>query len=116
MASQITIHPAVDHGIKPKAENFAGGTLLCQCTDNRVAVAIKGQCAHNHVCGCTKCSKPKGALFSQIAVVPRDNHTVTKNGKKLAVVDPKADIQQHACNQSDDTTYVPIENKVHPIY
>ena len=29
--------------------------------------------AHNHVCGCTKCWKPSGALFSQVAVVPRDN-------------------------------------------
>ena len=116
MASQITIHPAVDHGIKPKAENFAGGTLLCQCTDNRVTVAIKGQCAHNHVCGCTKCWKPKGALFSQVAVVPRDNLTVTKNGGKLAVVDPKAVIQRHACKQCGVHMYGRIENKGHPFY
>ena len=116
MASQITIHPAVDHGIKPKAENFAGGTLLCQCTDNPVAVAIKGQCAHNHVCGCTKCWKPKGALFSQVAVVPRDNLTVTKNAEKLAVVDPKAVIQRHACKQCGVHMYGRIENKGHPFY
>jgi hypothetical protein len=25
MAETISIHPAVDHGIKPKAQNFAGG-------------------------------------------------------------------------------------------
>ncbi len=116
MASPITIHPAVDRGIKPKAENFAGGTLLCQCTDNRVTVAIKGQCAHNHVCGCTKCWKPKGALFSQVAVVPRDNLTVTKNGGKLAVVDPKAVIQRHACKQCGVHMYGRIENKAHPFY
>jgi hypothetical protein len=41
-------------------------------------VSIKGQCAHNHVCGCTKCWKLDGALFSQVAAVPRDNLTVTK--------------------------------------
>ncbi|HET8562690.1 MAG TPA: aldehyde-activating protein, partial [Candidatus Binatia bacterium] len=82
MTSLITLHPAVDRGIKPKAENFVAGTLLCHCTENKVAVAIKGQCAHNHVCGCTKCWKPKGALFAQVAVVPRENLAVTKNGEK----------------------------------
>jgi S-(hydroxymethyl)glutathione synthase len=116
MTSPITIHPAVDRGIEPKAENLAGGILLCQCTDNRVAVAIKGQCAHNHVCGCTKCWKPKGALFSQVAVVPRDNLTVTKNGDKLAVVDPKAVIQRHACKQCGVHMYGRIENRGHPFY
>ena len=27
MASLVTIHPAVDQGLKPKAENFAGGNV-----------------------------------------------------------------------------------------
>jgi S-(hydroxymethyl)glutathione synthase len=116
MANPITIHPAVDRGIKPKAENFSGGTLLCQCADNRVAVAIKGQCAHNHVCGCTKCWKPNGALFSQVAVVPRDSLAVIKNGDKLEVVDPKAAIQRHACKQCGVHMYGRIENKSHPFY
>ena len=35
-------------------------------------MSITSQCAYNHVCGCTKCWKPEGALFSQVAVVPRD--------------------------------------------
>jgi S-(hydroxymethyl)glutathione synthase len=116
MASPITIHPAVDRGTKPKAENFAGGTLLCHCADNKIAVAIKGQCAHNHVCGCTKCWKPKGALFSQVAVVPRENLTVTRNGDKLDVVDPKAVIQRHRCKQCGVHMYGRIENKAHPFY
>ena len=68
-----SIHPAVDNGIKPAAANFTGGTLHCKCSDDKVTVSIKGQSAHNHVCGCTKCWKPGGALFSQVAVVPRDN-------------------------------------------
>src|SRR5256885_10487169 len=89
MAS-VKIHPAVDGGLKPAAKNFAGGTLFCNCSQNRVEIAIKGQSAHNHVCGCTKCWKPKGALFSQVAVVTRDNLSVKANGNKLAIVDPKA--------------------------
>ena len=116
MNGQIKIHPAVDGGLKPAAKNFAGGTLLCHCPDNKVAVTIKGQCAHNHVCGCTKCWKPKGAMFSQVAVVGRDNLSVTANGHKLAVVDAKAAIQRHACTKCGVHMYGRIENKNHPFY
>ena len=80
----ISIHPAVDHGLSPAAANFAGGTLQCRCADKKVTVSIKGQSAHNHVCGCTRCWKPSGALFSQVAVVPRENLSVDANGDKLA--------------------------------
>lgn len=116
MSNGITIHPAVDGGIKPAAPNFAGGTLLCHCKDSQVAVAIKGQCAHNHVCGCTKCWKPNGALFSQVAVVARENLSVAKNSDKLAIVDPKAIIQRYACKQCGVHMYGRIENQGHPFY
>jgi S-(hydroxymethyl)glutathione synthase len=116
MADFINIHPSVDHGVKPKAENFAGGTLYCRCADKKVSVAVKGQCAHNHVCGCTKCWKPKGALFSQVAVVPRENLSVLENEDKLKVVDSKAVIQRHACKDCGVHMYGRIENKSHPFY
>jgi S-(hydroxymethyl)glutathione synthase len=116
MADFINIHPSVDHGVKPKAENFAGGTLYCRCADKKVSVAVKGQCAHNHVCGCTKCWKPKGALFSQVAVVPRENLSLLENGDKLKVVDSKAVIQRHACKDCGVHMYGRIENKGHPFY
>jgi S-(hydroxymethyl)glutathione synthase len=93
----VSIHPAVDHGIKPAAKDFAGGTLLCKCSQNPVEVSVGAQSAHNHACGCTKCWKPKGALFSVVAVVPRDKLKVTKNGDKLAIVDASATIQRYAC-------------------
>ena len=116
MADFINIHPSVDHGVKPKAENFAGGTLYCRCADKKVSVAVKGQCAHNHVCGCTKCWKPKGALFSQVAVVPRENLSVLENGEKLKVVDSRAVIQRYACKDCGVHMYGRIENKGHPFY
>jgi S-(hydroxymethyl)glutathione synthase len=116
MASAPSIHPAVDNGIKPAAANFAGGTLTCKCSDRKVAVAIKGQSAHNHVCGCTKCWKPAGALFSQVAVVPRDSLSVTANADKLKAVDPGATIQRHACSGCGVHMYGRIENKNHPLY
>jgi S-(hydroxymethyl)glutathione synthase len=116
MSTQISIHPAVDGGLKPAAKDFAGGTLGCFCKDKRVTVSIKGQCAHNHVCGCTKCWKPKGALFSQVAVVPRDNLRVDANEQKLKVVDPNAVIKRYACQDCGVHMYGRIDNKDHPFY
>jgi S-(hydroxymethyl)glutathione synthase len=115
MAS-VSIHPAVDNGIKPAKPGFSGGTLACLCSKDGVTVAIKGQSAHNHVCGCTRCWKPKGALFSMVAVVSRDNLRVTANEGKLKVVDPSATIQRHACKDCGVHLYGRIENKKHPFY
>jgi S-(hydroxymethyl)glutathione synthase len=44
MPSPISIHPLVDRGIKPGAKDFAGGTLVCKCTQNPVKVTVKSQC------------------------------------------------------------------------
>jgi S-(hydroxymethyl)glutathione synthase len=93
----LSIHPSVDYGIKPAKEGFKGGTLTCKCATKPVTVTTTSQSAHNHACGCTKCWKPDGALFSVVAVVPRDTLSVTTNGDKLNVVDEKATIQRHAC-------------------
>ena len=112
----ISIHPAVDQGMKPAAKDFAGGTLICHCPDKKVAVAIDSQCAHNHVCGCTKCWKPAGALFSQVAVVPRDKVRVTANEDKLAVVDTNAVIKRLACKSCGVHMYGRIENEKHPFF
>jgi S-(hydroxymethyl)glutathione synthase len=114
--SGVKIHPAVDNGIKPAAPNFSGGTLTCHCATNPVTVEIQSQVAHNHVCGCTKCWKPAGALFSQVAVVGRDKVKVTANGDKLAVVDPAATIQRYACRECGVHMFGRIENPAHPFY
>jgi len=116
MAKAISIHPAVDGGIKTAAANFAGGTLVCHCSDKKVTVAVSAQCAHNHVCGCTKCWKPAGALFSQVAVVPRDKVRVTANNDKLAAVDSKATIKRYACKGCGVHLYGRIDNEKHPFY
>ena len=114
--STVSIHPSADHGIKPAASGFAGGTLLCKCTDKPVKLSVKSQSAHNHACGCTKCWKPAGALFSVVAVVGRDKLSVAENGDKLAIVDPKATIQRHACKACGMHLYGRIENAGHPFY
>ena len=112
----MSIHPSVDHGVKPGSANFAGGTLTCHCTSQPVTVSIKGNVAHNHACGCTKCWKPKGAAFSVVAVVGCDNLSVTSNANKLKIVDPSATIQRHACSGCGVHLYGRIENKAHPFY
>ena len=110
------IHPAVDNGVPAADPNFAGGTLACKCADRKVTLSIKSQSAHNHVCGCTRCWKPAGALFSQVAVVPRDKLSVSANGDKLRVVDSNATIQRYACTGCGVHMYGRIENKAHPLY
>ena len=112
----ISIHPSVDHGIKQGLKDFAGGTLVCKCTSKPVKVAVKAQTAHNHACGCTKCWKPKGALFSVVAVVARDKVSVVENGDKLKVVDPAATIQRHACKECGVHLFGRIENTKHAFY
>lgn len=114
--AQISIHPAVDNGVKPGSASFAGGTLQCQCAANPVEVSVASQSAHNHVCGCTKCWKPDGALFSMVAVVPRDKLNVSKNADKLKIVDSNAAIQRHACTGCGVHMYGRIENTKHPFY
>ena len=111
---QIAIHPAVDKGMKPAAKDFAGGTLRCLCATDPVEVVIEGQVQHNHVCGCTQCWKPSGALFAQIAVAPRDKVKVTKNADKLQVKNPNALIVRHACRGCGAHMQGPVVRENHP--
>jgi S-(hydroxymethyl)glutathione synthase len=115
MAS-VKIHPAVDNGVKQGSESFAGGTLTCHCTSDKVTVDVGAQTAFNHVCGCTQCWKPDGALFSQIAVVSRDKVKVTANENKLAIVDASKTIQRHACKVCGVHMFGRIENDKHAFF
>jgi len=114
--THVKIHPQVDNGIPPTRDGFSGGTLSCKCKSNPVKVSVGAQTAHNHVCGCTKCWKPAGAVFSQIAVVGRDKVQVTENADKLEIVDPSAAIQRYACKECGAHMYGRIENTGHPFY
>lgn len=113
---RTSIHPTVDAGVQKGAAGFAGGTLRCLCSSDAVEVKIGSQVAFNHACGCSKCWKPKGALFSVVGVVPRDKVAVTAHGEKLQVVDAKAPIQRHACTACGTHLYGRIENKDHAFF
>ena len=116
MSETISLHPSIDKGIQPGSANFAGGTLTCKCATNPVVVEISGQIAYNHACGCTKCWKPAGAVFSVVAVIPKDKLRVKENADKLAIVDPSATIQRYACKSCGVHMYGRIENQKHPLY
>ena len=112
----VKIHPAVDNGIPPAIAGFSGGTLTCRCSSDPVTVEIASQVAYNHVCGCSKCWKPDGSLFAQIAVVGRDRVAVTANEDKLQVVDESATIQRHACRDCGVHMVGRIENTGHAFH
>ncbi|MBL8270043.1 S-(hydroxymethyl)glutathione synthase [Steroidobacter sp.] len=114
--SSLAIHPSVDGGVQAGKSGFAGGTLSCKCKDNPVKVKLDGDVAFNHVCGCTKCWKPDGSLFSMVAVISRDKLKVTENAQKLKIVDPSAVIQRYACTGCGVHMYGRIEKKDHPFF
>ncbi|KAK0705487.1 Mss4-like protein [Lasiosphaeris hirsuta] len=108
-----SIHPLIDNGITKGSESFTGGTLSCLCDTDKVEVTLGSNVLHNHACGCSKCWKPEGALFSVVAVIPRDLLSVTANESKLSIVDESAAIQRHACTGCGTHLYGRIE-KEHP--
>ena len=112
----ISIHPLVDNGLKSAAEGFAGGSLKCRCATDQVTVNIGSQVAHNHACGCTKCWKPSGALFSVVGVISRDVVSVSANESKLHIVDESAAIQRHACKECGVHLFGRLENQSHPLF
>jgi len=107
------LHHSLDKGIPKGRDDFAGGTLVCACTSRPVRIGIKGNIAHNHACGCTKCWKPKDALFSIVAVVPHEKVSVLENGDKLKVVESGALIQRQACKECGVHMYGSVERD-HP--
>jgi len=111
-----SLHPAIDNGIQAGSDDFTGGTLHCHCDADQAEVTVASQSAHNHACGCSKCWKPEGALFSQVAVVPKDSVSVTANGDKLEIVDESAAIQRHACKECGVHMFGRIENQDQPFY
>lgn len=108
-----SIHPLIDNGLTKGDPNFSGGTLRCRCPSDQVVVSLKSNVAHNHACGCSKCWKPAGALFSVVGVLPRDKVSVEANESKLKIVDSSAVIQRHACKDCGAHLFGRIERE-HP--
>ena len=113
-APSIALHPGIDHGFAKSAKKgFAGGTLTCLCATDPVVVEISAQSAYNHACGCTKCWKPEGAIFSVVAVAPTDKVKVLQNEHKLKIVDENAVILRHACTGCGAHMHGPVKREGH---
>lgn len=108
-----SLHPSVDSGIQKGDANKEGGKLYCHCPNNKVEVTLGSNVAHNHACGCSKCWKPSGALFSVVGVLPADKVNITANADKIHIVDETAAIQRNACKECGVHMYGRIVND-HP--
>jgi S-(hydroxymethyl)glutathione synthase len=111
-----TLHPTLEKKLVPAAEDFGGGKLKCHCASDGVEVDVAHQVLFNHACGCTRCWKPEGAIFSVVGVVPREKITVTSHGEKLKVVDESAVIQRHACVKCGVHLFGRIESNAHAFF
>ncbi|KAI0596427.1 S-glutathione synthase [Biscogniauxia sp. FL1348] len=108
-----SLHPLIDNGITKGNPDFSGGKLRCHCKTNPVEITVTSNVVHNHACGCSKCWKPAGALFSIVGVVPRPSLSVTASPEKLTIVDESAAIQRNACKECGVHLFGRIE-KDHP--
>ncbi len=106
----------IDNGIKFGNAPFNGGTLVCKCEHDPVKISVTSSVAHNHACGCTQCWKPAGAVFSVVAVVPRDKVNVLQGAEKLQVINLSATIRRHACSRCGTHMFGRIDSKSHPFY
>ena len=115
-AEPVDLHPAVDAARTSDATPHGPVMLSCHCATHSVEVTLDSSVFHNHLCGCSKCWKPDGALFAQTAVVPRDALNITANGDKLEVVDETQAIVRHACRACGTHVYGRVENRDHHFY
>ena len=109
----MSLHPLIDNGLKKGDSNKSGGKLKCKCSSSPVEVKLDSNVQFNHACGCSKCWKPEGALFSVVGVVPVDKLSVAANENKLQIVDSSAVIQRNACKDCGVHMYGRIEQD-HP--
>lgn len=117
-AASVRLHPAVEAArrvdrARPVAQR---STLRCLCAEDEVEVTLDAPVTHNHLCGCSRCWKPGGALLAMTAVVPAGALAVTANGDKLGVVDPSQSIQRHACAQCGTHMFGRVSDKDHHFY
>ncbi|WP_299690749.1 S-(hydroxymethyl)glutathione synthase [Hydrocarboniphaga sp.] len=109
------LHPAVDGGVTT-GSGSAGATLRCHCAEHPVEVRIDVKLVHNHLCGCSKCWKPGGALFAQTAVVPAGTLHVIANEDKLSLVDASQSIKRHACRDCGVHMFGRVDDVDHHFY
>jgi S-(hydroxymethyl)glutathione synthase len=112
----VALHPAIDNRVPWPDTTVTEATLTCLCATDQVEVKVIRSIYHNHLCGCSKCWKPSGALFAQTAVVSSDGLTIVANRQKLHVVDPAQSIRRHACQECGAHIYGDVSDVDHHFY
>ena len=113
-SESLPLHPIIDQ--RPVASAGSPKRLRCKCEVDPVEVQLTERIQHNHLCGCSKCWKPNGALFAQIGVLPKGSLTVSARPEKLSVVDRSQAIQRSACTQCGTHMFGTVDNKDHHFY
>lgn len=107
---RVVLHPAIASARPSEISSAAdagrssgaiGGVmaLRCACAKDPVEVRVDATPVHPHLCGCSQCWKPSGAVFALIAVAPAGSVSVTAGADALAVVDPTKAIARSACRR-----------------
>lgn len=92
----VPLHPAIDAAAFADTPGPAQH-LRCKCAHDPVEIEIAAPIRHTHLCGCSQCWKPDGALFALIAVAPHDAVRVVVGEGKLQSATPENAIQRYAC-------------------
>lgn len=98
VAEPVPLHPSVDAAQTTADTSAATSVLRCLCASDPVELRLDAALVHNHLCGCSQCWKPAGALFAMTAVVPADVAQLVANATKLRVVDAGKAIRRQACS------------------
>jgi S-(hydroxymethyl)glutathione synthase len=109
----LLLHPAAG---KVASSEAVCSLLRCRCQQDPVEVTLIGPVYHNHLCGCSKCWKPEGSIFAQVAVTPAGSVTETQNAAKLTVVDTTQKIERYACNECGTHMVGRVTDKNHHFY
>lgn len=112
----VSLHPCVDATAETVTSTNTRNILHCNCVGAQVEVEWIGPVYHNHLCGCSKCWKPEGAVFAQTAVVTSGTFRVSLHGEKLAVVDEGQSIRRHACKDCGAHMYGSVGDRNHHFY
>lgn len=110
------LHPALEGCTARGDREIEKRLLRCRCAEDPVELHVEAPLVHNHLCGCSQCWKPPGALFAMTAVVPADAARVADPAGKLTVTDPERAIRRHACRTCGTHVLGTVEDREHPFY
>lgn len=112
----VFIHTAVERLQAARDVHGSPITIRCSCASDPIEVVIGQPLAHNHLCGCSKCWKPDGALMSQVAIAPADAVSIIRGEEKLRAAEENQSITRMACMACGVHMVGKVDNPDHHFY